>query len=170
MHRTQKEEVVKETPASKVRLLQLLFFNPSKIQEATIIIVVSLIIILSLLPYKQSNIDIRRCFSQDGDKYENILLIYTKGSNNFVFSLSATSSPHQGCHYLKIKCWFEFLSELSKHLQSMVFWTFWPNFRHFWTTVVSGRKEIVGLRPPITIRIHLSTEISKTSHPRHLKF
>ena len=37
-------------------------------------------------------------------------------------------------------------------------------------TVVSGRKAIVGLRHPVTIAIHISTEILKTSHPRHLKF
>ena len=37
-------------------------------------------------------------------------------------------------------------------------------------TVVSGWKAIVGLRYPVTIGIHISTEISKTSHPRDLKF
>ena len=37
-------------------------------------------------------------------------------------------------------------------------------------TVVSGRKAIVGLGHPVTIGIHISTEISKTSHPRDLKF
>ena len=37
-------------------------------------------------------------------------------------------------------------------------------------TVVSGRKAIVGLRHPVTIGNHISTEISKTSHPRDLKF
>ena len=38
------------------------------------------------------------------------------------------------------------------------------------TTVVSGRKAIVGLRHPVTIGLHISTEISKTSHPRDLQF
>ena len=37
-------------------------------------------------------------------------------------------------------------------------------------TVVSSWKAIVGLRQPVTIGIHISTEISKTSHPRDLKF
>ena len=37
-------------------------------------------------------------------------------------------------------------------------------------TVVSGWKAIVGLMHPVTIGIHISTEISKTSHPRDLKF
>ena len=37
-------------------------------------------------------------------------------------------------------------------------------------TVVSSKKAIVGLRHPNTIGIHISTEISNTSHPRHLNF
>ena len=36
-------------------------------------------------------------------------------------------------------------------------------------TVVSGRKAIVGLRHPVTIPIHMSTEISKNSHPKDIK-
>ena len=36
-------------------------------------------------------------------------------------------------------------------------------------TAVSGWKAIVGLRKPVTIGIHISTEILKTSYLRHLK-
>ena len=42
--------------------------------------------------------------------------------------------------------------------------------RYILLTVVSGRKAIVGLRHPVTIGFHISTEISKTSHHNHLKF
>ena len=34
-------------------------------------------------------------------------------------------------------------------------------------TVVSRCKTTVGLRRPVTIKIHISTEIAKTSHPKH---
>ena len=36
-------------------------------------------------------------------------------------------------------------------------------------TVLSDWKAIVGLRRPVALGIHTSTEISKTSHPRDLK-
>ena len=38
-----------------------------------------------------------------------------------------------------------------------------------WCTVVSDQKAFADLRHPVTIGIHISTEISKPSHPRHLK-
>ena len=41
------------------------------------------------------------------------------------------------------------------------------NLKYFLHIVVSGLKVIIGFRHPVTIGIYISTEISKTSHPRH---
>ena len=43
-------------------------------------------------------------------------------------------------------------------------------FDHVLVKVKTVTTAIVGLRHPVTIAIHILTEISKTSHPRDLKF
>ena len=77
---------------------------------------------------------------------------------------------------------FETLKKRLKSFQINFCWWFFNFFllfislvlfdqiEHNSSTVVSDRKAIVGLRHYVTIAIHISTEISKNSHPKDLKF